>query len=52
MTTIAHCPKTNGSYIELVYTVFCKMCIFLKGCVGDPTLLANRCTKKFGGMVL
>ena len=33
MTTDAHRPKTNGLYIELVYTVLCKMKYLLKGCV-------------------
>ncbi len=45
MTTTAHCPKTNGSYIELVYTIFSKMYIFKKGCVGNPTHLPYQCTK-------
>ncbi len=41
MTTDAHCPKTNGLYIELVYTVLGKMSYLLKGCVWTRAIIQN-----------
>ena len=52
MTTVAQCPKTIGSYIELVYAIFFEIHFLQKGCVGEPSNLDIPCTKYFGVMVI